>query len=359
MVVTVENRLAAFYSSHFELSAFLLCRDNYRLRYCVVLGRKYFMKDGKMKRASMKLMVVLFGIIPATVCGQVQLQLKFPDGRVERSLSEINTKQTLTLAGMDIETESKQNFELTSTNRQRNSDGELVTAQKIESMKAELNISGQKLTFDSAKADAPPPGTTLDGILDVFKALSQSEWTVTRDKDNRVSSVDGRAEALQSLPEAMRAAMEKQLDSSYLAEVANDEMAAIPSRSVSVGDTWTHQTTLRLEAGQTFKFDKTYKYEGAVEKDGKSLHKITELTTDVEYDMEANNASPLKFVSSDLKMADSEGEILFDNEAGLVVSRIVKVHITGPLVFEVGGTELPGTVDLTIGQSTTTSIQSP
>ena len=359
MWVTVENQPAAFYSSHFELSAFPLCRGRSGLCHDVVIDRKYPMKDGKMKHASMKLMVVLLGLLPSTVCGQVQLQLKYPDGRAERSLSEINTKQTLTLAGMDIETASKQNFELLSTNGARNSDGELVTTQKIESMKAELNISGQQLTFDSAKPDAPPPGTALDGLLDVFKALSKSEWTVTRGKDNRVSSVDGRAEALKSLPDAMRTAMEKQLESSYLAEVANDEMAAIPNDAVSVGDTWTHQTTLRLEAGQTFEFDKTYKYEGVVEKDGKSLHKISEQTTDVDYDMEANDASPLKYVSSDLTIAGSEGEILFDNETGLVVSRIAKVHITGPIVFQAGGTDLPSTVDLTIGQSTATSILSP
>ena len=81
----------------------------------------------------------------------------------------------------------------------------------------------------------------------------------------------------------------------------------------------------------------------------------TEETTSVAYDMEKNPASPLEYVSSDLKVAASSGATLFDKEAGRVVSKDSKIQITGSIIFEAGGKELPSTLDLTMAQKTKTT----
>lgn len=309
-----------------------------------------------MNRTVLSLAVLASSLWSVRAPAQVTLAWKFPDGAVATSVTQVSAGQTLKIeGGNEIVTSSKLTLNSTSTSGARNADGVLLVKHKIDALRAELDIAGQQLSFDSAKADAPPPGTALDAVLDVFKAAAKSEWTVTRDRANKVVSVDGRGKAFESLPEQMRSATQKQFEPIYLTQVANDEMAAIPGpdNPVKKGDTWTLKTTMRLDGGQTFTFDKTFRYDGAEN----GLHTITESTTGVVYDMEATPGSPLGYVSSDLKIADSKGTILFDSQLGQIVSRHVKVHITGPMTFEAGGNELPATVDLTLEQSTKTEVR--
>ena len=243
-----------------------------------------------------------------TTDAQVKLAHKFPDGRTSTSISDVETEQTLTIAGMEILTKSKQKVTVTAVNGVRAADGTLVVQQRIDALKSDIDIMGQKLSFDSAKPDAPPPGTSIDIILDLFKAVSNSEWTVRHGRDHRVIAVDGRDKALKSLPDALRKGTEKQFDPTYLAQIANDELATIPDQPVNKGDTWKLETTVRLDGGQTMTFSKTFTYQGAVQQNGRTLHRISEQTTDVVYDMEANPESPLTYVDSDLMVADSKGE---------------------------------------------------
>ncbi len=282
----------------------------------------------------------------------VTLAAKFPDEKSSKSTTTVKTNQTLSLAGMDIVTAADQTISTSSVNGKRNADGVIVVQQKIDALNASIEVQGQRLSFDSGNPDAPPSSTKIDVLLDVFKAMSKSTWTTTYDKENTVTAVAGRAKALESLPEALRKATEKQLEESYLTQLAKEEMSAIPRTAVDTGDTWNVQSTVRMDGGQTLTFKRTYKYEGVIDQDGKSLHKITETTTGVDYDMEANGGLPLKYLSSELSVAASSGTILFDNEAGETVSRHSKVQIKGPMAFEAGGMELPAMLDLTMEQTT-------
>lgn len=299
------------------------------------------------------LIVLTVLLLSADVSAQVRLTWKFPDGRKSTSVTDVTTNQTLSIAGMDIVTASSQKLTVSSVNGTRAADGKLTEQQSIDALQADIDINGTKLSFDSSDPDAPPPGTAIDAVIDVFKALAKSKWTVVRDKDNRAVDVVGRDAALASLPEAVRKATERQMDPVYLAQQTNDGMAVLPKESVRRGDTWNVQTEVRLEAGQTLTFSKTYTYAGTVEKDGRTLHRITGKTTKVDYDMDTNSPSPLKYISSELKVAESEGTTLFDQESGRVFSTSDKVRITGPMVFEAGGNQLPAKLDLTIATGTT------
>ena len=101
----------------------------------------------------------------------------------------------------------------------------------------------------------------------------------------------------------------------------------------------------------TLTFTNKYTYKGSVEKNGKKLEKIVSETTKVDYSADAT--SPLKVLESELKVAVSAGEILFDIASGQVVSTRSKVQIKGPLKLEIMGMELPGTLDLTMESATT------
>jgi len=283
---------------------------------------------------------------------QVTLKVKIPDGQKSTTASVVKVNQTLNIAGMDVVTGSTQQLTISSQNGQRGDDGKITVEQKIEALKADVEVAGQQLNFDFAKPDAPPPGTAVDVLLDIFKATAKSKWKVVYGQDNRVLAVEGRGDALKDLLEALQSMSKKQYDPEYLARVANDELAVIPTKPVKQGDTWSHENSIRLEGGQTMTFKTTYRYDGVVEQGGKPLHKITEKTTDVTYAMDADSPSLLKYVSSDLKVAESDGTTLFDNEAGQIVSESSKIKITGEIKFEANGNQLPAKLDLTFETNT-------
>jgi hypothetical protein len=305
-----------------------------------------------MKRIALVLAAAALLNSPSLLHAQIKLEHKFPDGRKTTANSYVKVEQTLTIGGMDIPTSSEQNITSSEANGQRQADGTLVSEHKIESLQSTLNVAGTELKFDSVNADAPPPGTALDVLLDIFKAVAKSNWTVTYGQDNSVLSVKGRDDALQNLPEAIRAATAKQFDPDYLAKQANQELEVLPDGPVKQGDTWERESMTLFDSYQSMTFTTVYKYEGTVEKDGKPLDKITATTTKVSYAMSADSPSPLKIVDSDLKVVESSGTILFDRAAGMIVDSKDKKHITGSLKSEINGMELPGKLDLTFETTT-------
>jgi len=297
-------------------------------------------------------LVTLLVGFAATAPAQVTLKYKFPDGRKSTAEAKIKTSQTLTLAGNELVSGSEQSLTITSSNGQRSADGSLTVSNKIEALKAEVTLpGGTEIAFDSAKPDADPPGTQFDFLLDVFKATAKSTWESVMNQGNRVVAIKGRDAAFADLPESIRTAMKAQLDPEYLKAAANDELAKLPSDPVSPGDSWERTNTVRLDSGQRLTFTNKYTYEGNVQQDGKNLEKIASKTTAVDYSVEGE--SPLKVLASDLKVAASEGEILFDPAYGQIVSQHNKVQVKGSLKLEVMGMEFPGQLDLTMENSVT------
>lgn len=294
---------------------------------------------------------MLVSIFATSAQAQVTLKHKFPDGRTSTVEAEVKTSQTLNLAGMELKSGSVQTVTVTTTNGQRADDGTLVVKNKIVALKAEVTLpGGTELAYDSAKPDADPPGTQFDFLLDVFKATAKSSWEAVMDQDNRVVAIKGRDAVYADLPETVREAMKAQVDPEYLKTVGNDELAKLPSKPVSPGDSWERTNTVKLDSGQKLTFTNEFTYKGGVEQDGKKLERIVSKTTKVEYTADAG--SPLKVLESDLKVAASEGEILFDQALGQAVSQRSKMQITGTLKLEIAGMELPGNLDLTMENNT-------
>jgi len=299
-----------------------------------------------MKRIALALAAAALLSPLAALHAQGKLEHKFPDGRKTTVNNYVKVEQTLTIAGMEIPTTSEQNITTSEANGKRQSNGTLVSEHNIESLQSTIKVAGMEITFDSVNPDAPRPGTQLDAFIDVFKAVAKSSWMVTYGQDNSVVSVKGREDALQGLPEALRASMAKQFDPDYLAEQSNQELKVLPDGPVKQGDTWEREATVLFDSYQSMTFTTVYTYAGTVEKDGKSLDKINSKTTKVSYAMGADSPSPLKIVDSDLKVTESNGTILFDRIAGMVVDSKDKKHIAGSLKCEAGGKELSGKLDL-------------
>jgi len=308
-----------------------------------------------MKRLALSLAAVAL-LSPLTVLqAQVKLEHKFPDGRKTTVNTYVRVEQTLTIGGMDIPTISEQNITTTTANGKRQADGKLESQHKITSLQSTLNVVGMELTFDSANPDAPAPGTQLDSLLDVFKAIAGSNWTMTYGEDNTVLSVKGSEAALEGLSDELKAAAEGQLDPENLVNQSNQELKVLPDEPVKQGDTWEREEVVVFDAYQSMTFKTVYKYEGTVEKGGKMLDKITSKTTEVTYKMKADSPSPLKIVDSDLKVEDSTGTILFDRAAGMFVDAMDKKHVVGSIKCDINGQELPGKLDLSFETTTNQS----
>lgn len=298
-------------------------------------------------------LLTLLAGVATSAPAQVTLKHKFPDGRKSTSDAKVKTSQTLTLAGNELVSGSEQNMTITAINGKRAADGTLTVSSRIEALKAEVTLpGGVELSFDSAKPDADPPGTQFDFLLDVFKLTAKSTWESVMNQQNRVVAVKGRDAVFADLPDTIRDAMKAQLEPEYLTTVSNDELAKLPSQAVSPGDSWERTNTVRLDSGQRLTFTNKYTYEGSVQQGGKNLERIASKTTEVGYSVEGE--SPLKVLESDLKVAASEGVILFDPAYGQIVSQQGKVQVKGSLKLEVMGMEFPGQLDLTIENSLTT-----
>src|SRR4029077_20282464 len=97
------------------------------------------------------------------------------------------TKQDMQVMGQKISQLQKVTFFLSWNPMDQDKDGNWTVKQKIEGLKTDIEIGGDKIPYDSTKDDAPP--NSLSGF---FKALVGSEFTITIDKNMRITKIEGR-----------------------------------------------------------------------------------------------------------------------------------------------------------------------
>lgn len=292
--------------------------------------------------------IVAAGCLATVASAQVTMRLKIADGSRWTTTQETKVHQKLTLGEMEIETKVDQKVVATTTAGKRGADGSIEVVSKIDSLTAAFLLpGGVELEFDSTKK-VEPQGTAFDFLLDVMMAVSKMETTMVHDKDNLVKSVKLKRDEVDKLDGAAKALVKDQLNEKYLAKAVNQEFNQLPEKAVRLGDTWKRTRTARLGGGQTFTFKSTYKYEGPIKQDGKTLQKISFQVTDVAYDQDAAADSPAKVTASELKSNDSAGTLLFDPATGRIALNHQKLHITGSMTLEIGGKEIPAKLDLTM-----------
>jgi hypothetical protein len=305
-----------------------------------------------MARAALTSFIVLLLQFP--VAAQVKLAWKYPAGQQLRSQVTIDAQQTLTINGVPIATRSQQNRVVKTTVGPRLSNGNFSVETSVESMKANIQLpGGVEFKFDSAEETPRGDGTTAM-LNDLLRATARTRIIATHGPDGRVTGVEVPADVLGGLDQAARQAIESQLDPASLQQSLNQEQEQIPASPVSAGDKWVRSSELPLEGGQVLSFKTELTYEGAVEEQGATLDKIATKVTEVGFDIKANSSLPLKLKQSNLQVEDKGGALLFDRELGQIVQKKSELHITGSLMFEAGGSELPAELDLRLNMAQST-----
>lgn len=278
---------------------------------------------------------------------QVTLERKYPEGTKSVVQSDTKVAQTLTLAGMDLETKSSAFVVATSTIGQRAADGALKIEEKTSTMQSELSLPGGiTLQFDSANPDKKADNPLLEPILDIFRAAYRLPVTVVLDAKNKITDVTLPEGEYEKLPEAAK----ERFEPASRKKALEQSLEYLPDGPVKKGDTWERSAEANLGSGQVMSFRTKYEYAGTVEEDGKTLDKITGKALEVSFAINGN--AMLQVTKSDLKITESENTYLFDRELGAMVKRMSKGRIVGPLTLVINGTELAGKVDLTIEEKT-------
>ena len=235
----------------------------------------------------------------------------------------------------------------------------LVVTQKIEGLEMSIDISGNPINYSSKD------GTTTagnPGLVDFFKALNGTEFTVTLGKNYKVEKVDGKAEFLKKLGTGspqMEQLLGKVMTDDALREMTDPTFNLFPDSPKEPGKMWEKKTKLNL--GPIGSYDLTYKlkYVAVETADGphKGMDKI-EIETVITYTAPKGKAEGLLFrikEGSTLTSVpeDSKGVIYYDSKAKRIESAEIKIKLKGKLTVQIGNVE----TQVELIQQQTTSIK--
>jgi uncharacterized protein DUF6263 len=303
--------------------------------------------------APVSALVLVTVLVPARAQDSgTKLAWKFEKDKTFYQTMTTETNQTMKVMGSDIKQNQTQTFYFSWTPVKQDGDNWEIE-QKIEGVKMKIDIGGSPIEYDSTKEQP-----TSSALSEFFKQLVGSKFTLTVDKNFKVTAIKGRDEFLKKLTGAnpsMEALLKQILSEEALKEMADPTFAAIPNKEVKKGDTW--DKTSKLEMGPIGKYENTYKYTyDGPDKDKKSKIKVD---TTLKYTPPGNDAAggglPFKIKSADLSSKDAGGTILFDADKGRVAESEMHVTLTGKLSIEIGGQATAVELDQT--QKTTVKTQ--
>jgi hypothetical protein len=295
--------------------------------------------------------LLLVALIGLSVYGQeaaVKLEWKFEKGKPFYQEMNTKTKQTMKIMAMDNITQNQdQTFIFSWTPEEQDKDKNWIVTQKIEGVKMDIEIGGNKITYDSTN----PTASTGNPLADFFKALVGSQFKLTISPDMKVIKIEGRDAFINQLVKAnpqMEPLLKQILSEDALKQMADPAFAAVPSGPVKKGQSWEKQSKLNM--GPIGTYDTTYKYtyEG---KEGK-LDKI-KVDTILNYkppEASAAGSLPFKIKAAKLESKNATGTILFDEQKGRLDSSDMKLNLEGKLTIEIGG--MTTEVDLNQEQDT-------
>jgi hypothetical protein len=297
-------------------------------------------------------LVALAAAAPAFGQDSAELKWKFEKDKPFYQTMTTETKQTMKVMGMDIVQNQAQTFIFSWTPKEQDKDKNWVIAQKIEGVKMNIEIGGNKIAYDSTTDTAPG-----NPLAEFFKALVGSEFKLTVTPDLKVTKIDGREEFIKKLVQTnqqMEPLLKQILSEEALKEMADPAFAAFPNKPVKKGDTWKKESKLNMGPIGTYDTTYNYTYEG---KEGK-LDKIKVDTTLKYSPPGAGSAGSLPFtiVSADLKSSDAKGTVLFDAAAGRLDSSEMGLKLAGKLTVSIGGMNTD--VELNQEQKTTVKTSS-
>lgn len=299
---------------------------------------------------SLWLSVLIVAAGAATAPAQVEIQHKptYEPGAELRTVAEMKLNQTLVLAGMNVETAVESFTAVKERVGERTAEGKFPVTSEFEYYIINLNTPAGKYAFDSNSPDASTPVAGLEGLDAMFKALSKAKWVATFNDKPELESIEFLDDPFSNLDDQTK----KEVSADRFKQDYVIQLARYPDKAVAVGDKWTRTEESQIGAGQTLTFEKEFEYLGTEETGGRTYDRIGVKSLSVKYAIGAGSPLPLKLDDSDLKIASSEGVMLYDRERQVITNTSEKVTIEGTLNFSISvngqNQKLPSELELTI-----------
>src|SRR5262249_49803455 len=134
--------------------------------------------------------------------------------------------------------------------------------QEIVGVKMDIDIGGQKISYNSADAATQ----AKNPMTDFFQALTKQKLTFVISKDLKVEDIKGREQFIKALGETnpqMQQLLSNILNKDALTKRAEPTWwAPPPSGKATKGETWTKTSNLDLGPIGTYKTNFTFTFEG-------------------------------------------------------------------------------------------------
>jgi hypothetical protein len=304
----------------------------------------------------MRRVLAFAALLVCPIAAQAQVKIEqapeYKAGQVIRTVAEQKTKQTLTIAGMNVDTKAEVFTAVRETVGEQTANGTPINGE-FEYFILNLTTPVGEVAFDSQNPDAGNAPGELAQFVDLFKASSKAKWTTLMTDSKTVKSVTYEGEPFKDLPDALQ----KETNPERYKKEYETQLARFPDGPVSPGDTWKRTEEPDIGGGQSFKMEKEFTYIGTEEVGGKTFDKIGVKCLSCRYHMTGEGGAPIKVEDAELKVLETEGTMLYDREQKTITSTTEKVRLQGDLkmTLDINGQkqELPGAVDLTIESKST------
>lgn len=277
-------------------------------------------------------------------------------GTVYRAEIEVKSDQTLTIAGMPLETHADTFMVMREKAVEPSSEGGWRFDGDFELMQSDLDLpGGMKVSFNSNNPDQAEGEGPLAMFTTALKATAGAKWTSETNGDHQVVKMEYVGDPFADVDPLLKG----DSDPESIQKSREIEFKRYPEDGVKPGETWTRVEESDLGGGQTITYEQEYKYVGSEERDGRTFDKISVKALTAEYQMDAAASGPAQVTDSDLEVADSEGTLWYDRDAKMFTEIKQTVHMKGSLTLEINDQKLPGELDLTISVSTKSKMISP
>jgi hypothetical protein len=300
-------------------------------------------------RRFMIALVSCAGIVGPAIGQEVSLKWEFKKDQPFYQTMETETKQTMEVMGMKHTQVQKQTFIFSWKAKEQDKDKNWVVDQKIEAVKLNIEIGGNKVEYDSTN----PSSGSGNVLADFFKALVGSQFTLTISPDMKILKIDGREKFLEKLVKSnpqMEPLLKQILGEEALKQMSDPAFAFIPNKPVKKGDpAWDKKSNLNM--GPIGSYETTYKYTYDGKQDKLEKIKVASTLVYQPPGPSAGGALPFQIKAAKLEGEPATGTILFDNEKHRHSRSDSTLKLKGKLTIAIGGMNTD--VDLVQDQTTT------
>jgi hypothetical protein len=293
----------------------------------------------------------LAGLLALTVSAPLPTkpayQWKFELGRTFYLELSTEMRQEMTILGQKVPQTQSQVFTFSLTPERQLPDGTWVLRQRIIGVRMNIDMSGNRIEYDSTRVDK-----MKNSLAEFMSSIVGAEFRLRLERTKGIVAVEGREgflERFATFAPELRQLVQTILTDEALKEMNGQTFTALPERAVYRGDSWERRS--RCELGPIGAYEMTHRYTYTGLRGKNESFKVE--VTDVRYEAPGPGASglPFKIVKADLKGAGRDGEMVFDRDRGRVVHARLGMTMEGSLTIDIGGQET--TMNLKQEQTTT------